>query len=140
MGRINVGRMIVSGTIIAVIVDIVEGIMNGWLLADQWTAAMAAVNQPPLGTGQIVGFNIYGLIIGLAAAWIYVGFRPRFGPGHKTAIYAALTVWVLGYFLPYFTFALTGMPVGLMVTIGIVGLVEITVATLVGAYFYREDA
>jgi hypothetical protein len=140
MGKINIGRVIISGIIIGVIVDVIEGIMNGWLLSAQWTAAMAAMNQPPIGVGQVIGFNIYGLIIGLGAAWIYAGFRPRFGAGHRTALIAGLTVWVLAYFIPYFSFALTGLPIKLMVTIGIVGLVEIIVATLVGAYFYQEDA
>ncbi len=32
------------------------------------------------------------------------------------------------------------LPLGLMVTVGIVGLVEIVVATLIGAYFYQEEA
>ena len=57
-----------------------------------------------------------------------------------TAIYAALTVWVLGYFLPYLGMAVLGLPGGLMVTVGAVGLVEIVFATIVGAYFYQEDA
>jgi hypothetical protein len=140
MGKINVGRVLISGIIIAVIIDIVEGVTNGLILAQQWTAAMATLNQPPLGVGQVIGFNIYGLIIGLTAAWIYAGFRPRFGAGHRTALITGLTVWVLGYFVPYLALALTGLPIGLMVTLGIVGLVEILVATLVGAYFYQEAA
>ena len=140
MGKINVGRLILSGIIIAVIVDVVEGIMNGWVLAQRWTEAMAALGQPPLSVTGVVLFNIYGLVIGLSAAWIYVGFRPRFNPGHMTAILAALTTWVLGYFLPYLSLAIIGVSTGLMVTVGIVGLIEIVVATLVGAYFYQEAA
>jgi hypothetical protein len=138
MGKINVGRLILSGIIIAVIVDVIEGISNALVLAPRWTAALAAINQPPFTTGQIVGFNIYGLIVGLMAAWIYAGFRPRFGPGHLTAVYAALTTWVLGYGLAYLALGLLVMPADLMVTIGVVGLVEIVVATLVGTYFYQE--
>ena len=140
MGKINWGRVILSGIIISIIVDVIEGLMNAWWLAQQWTDALAAMGQPPLGAGQIIGFNLYGVIVGFGAAWLYAGFRPRFGAGHHTAIIAALTVWVLGYFVPYYSFALVGFPVSLMVTIGAVGLFEIVLATLVGAYFYEEEA
>ena len=78
MGKINVGRLILSGIIIGVITDIVEGIMNGWLLADRWTAALAKINHAPFSVSHVVIFNIWGLIAGFTAAWIYVGFRPRF--------------------------------------------------------------
>ena len=140
MGKINVGRLIISGIVIGVFVDVIEGISNGWLLADRWTAALAALNHLPFSVSDIVAFNIYGLIVGFSAAWIYAGFRPRFGAGQTTAVYAALTVWVLGYFLPYLAMTILGMPLGLMVTVGIVGIVEIVVGTLIGAYFYQEDA
>jgi hypothetical protein len=138
MQNINVGRVVLSGIITGVIVDIIEGLSNGWLLAAQWEAALATIGRPPFSVTAIVLFNVYGLIIGLSAAWIYAAFRPGFGAGPQTALYAALTTWVLGYFLPYFAIALIGLPVSLMVTIGIVGLVEIIVATEVGAYFYRD--
>ena len=138
MGRINFGRVILSGIIIAVIVNVVEDVMNGAFLADQWNTAMAAFNQPPLGGTQVILFNVWGLIVGLATAWIYAGFRPRFGPGHHTAILAGLTTWVLAYFLLYFALAIIGFPVALIVIIGVVGLFEIVIATLVGAWFYKE--
>ena len=141
MRRINYGRMILSGIIIGVIVDIVEGLLNGWLIADQWEAALAAIGKPPFVVTDIIAFNVYGLIVGIMCAWIYAGFRPRFGAGHRTAILAALTTWVLGYFLVNATIVIMGAaPFGLMLIVAVVGLVEIIVASLVGNYFYREDA
>lgn len=138
MGKINYGRVILSGIIAAIIINVIEDVVNGFFLGEWWNAAFAALNQPPITGGQIVLFNVWGLIIGLSAAWLYAGFRPRFGAGHHTALVAALTTWVMCYLLGYFAYAITGFPVGLMVTVAIVGLVEIVIATLVGAWFYQE--
>ena len=138
MGKINVGRVILSGIIAAVIINVIEDVMNGMFLASWWNSVAASMNQPPFSGGQIALFNVWGLIIGLAAAWIYAGFRPRFGAGHRTAVIAAVTTWVLAYFLTYFAWAIVGFPVDLMIVVGVVGFVEIVIATLVGAYFYQE--
>jgi hypothetical protein len=140
MARINVGRLILSGIVTGIIVDIVEDVANGWLLGQQWNDALTALNRPPFTPTHLILFNIWGLIVGLATIWIYAGFRPRFGAGPRTAVYAALTTWVLAYFLCYLVLAMVGMPTGLMVTVAIIGLVEIIVAALIGMHLYREDA
>jgi hypothetical protein len=138
MTNINVGRVVQSGIIIGLIVDIVEAIFSGWLLDPEWAAALANLNQPPFGIAAIIIWNVWGLIIGLATAWIYVGFRPRFGPGPLTALYAGLTVWVVTFMLGYVALAQIGMPADLMIIEAIVGLFEITIGAVAGAYFYRE--
>jgi hypothetical protein len=72
--------------------------------------------------------------------WIYVGIRPRFGPGPKTAIYAALAVWIVGFLLPNAAFMyvphLFPNHLTLFTTIG--NLVSCLVGTLVGAALYKE--
>ena len=35
--------------------------------------------------------------MGLLLVWLYAAIRPRFGPGPRTATYAALVVWVCGF-------------------------------------------
>jgi hypothetical protein len=95
MGKINVGRWILGGLVAGVAGDIVEAIFQGVWLGPQWNTAMQLLGKPALTTGKIVEFNLVGLVIGLAAVWIYAGIRPRFGAGPKTAIYAGLVTWVL---------------------------------------------
>jgi hypothetical protein len=138
VNRINLARLLLMGLVIGVIVDVVEGIGTGWLLGAQFTAALAALGRGPLTVSEIVLFNLWGLIIGQATAVVYVGFRSRFGPGPLTALYAAVVIWVTGYFLHYLVLAIVGMPAGLMATVGAVGLVEIVVATIVGMHVYQE--
>ena len=107
-------------------------------LGAQWEAGLAGLGRGPFGFGDIALFNLWALVIGFAAAWIYAGFRPRFGSGALTATYAALTVWVIGYFLRYTVMGMLGMPAGLMAIAGAAALVGTVVATIVGMHVYQE--
>ena len=138
MGKINISRVILCGIIAAIIIDVIAGIMNSVFLGPWWNAAAAAMNQQPLTIVQIALFKVWGLVVGLAVAWIYAGFRPRFGAAHRTAILAGVTTWVLAGFCGCFAAAIAGYPVGLMIATCIIGFFAIVIASLVGNYFYQE--
>ncbi|HEX3431467.1 MAG TPA: hypothetical protein VHT03_11330 [Rhizomicrobium sp.] len=139
MGRINLGRVIVGGIVAGIIIDIVEYVLNGVVLADRWNAINAAHNLPPFTTNAIIAFNIIGLITGIAAVWTYAAIRPRLGEGPGTAVVAALLIWVVGYLLPDAGNAVVGLFNGsITLILVVVGLVEIVVATLAGAFIYNE--
>jgi hypothetical protein len=139
MGKINLGRVIHGGIVAGIIIDIFEFVLNGIILADRWRALMSALNLPMAGTNAIIAFNVLGLIIGIAAVWTYAAIRPRFGEGPGTAFIAALLIWITGYLVADALNVAAGFFTLSMAAILIcVGLVEIVVATLVGAYFYRE--
>ncbi|MDE2133145.1 MAG: hypothetical protein KGJ49_00930 [Alphaproteobacteria bacterium] len=141
MGKINLGRVILGGIVAGAIVDVFEYFLNAKLLAEQWSALMAAQKLPMFGTNEIVAFNVVGLAIGLIAVWTYAAIRPRFGAGPKTAVYAALLTWVTAYVLMDLSPLISGIfPRTLALTLIGVGLVEIVVATVAGAYFYKEAA
>jgi len=142
MGNINVGRWIVGGVVAAIILFIVDFVLNGMILMQQWTDSMALLQLPPMGedAGQLFFFAFLNLLVGLTAVWIYAGIRPRFGPGVKTAIYAGLATWVVGYFVPNAFLLASGVFPPNLLWIGIiVGLIEVPVATVAGAYLYQEE-
>jgi hypothetical protein len=102
---------------------------------------MAALQKPAMteSAGTIILFAILNLIVGLTAVWIYVGIRPRFGPGVTTAIYAGLATWLLAYVVPNLGLLVIGLlPAGLLWTGIIVGIIQVPVATVAGAYLYKE--
>jgi hypothetical protein len=140
MAGINTGRWFVSGIIAGVILAVVDFVLNGMVLGAQWTDAMTKLNLPAMSGGSVVVFVIIDLIVGLAALWIYVGIRPRYGANHTTAIYAGLAAWLLTILLPSVFYLAAGLfPAGLVWTGLVVGLVAYVVATVVGAYFYQEE-
>ncbi len=141
MGNINMGRWIIGGIVAAIVLFIVDYVLNGLVLAQQWTDAMAALGKPPMGQSisDILLFALLNLIVGLTAIWIYAGIRPRFGPGAATAIYAGLATWFIGYLAPDVFLMTTGLfPSGLLWTVIVVAVVQVPVATVVGAYLYKE--
>jgi hypothetical protein len=139
MGKINLGRVLVGGIVAGVIVDVFEYFLNAKILADQWHALMAAQKLPMWGMNEIIAFDVMGLAIGLIAVWTYAAIRPRFGAGPKTAVYAALLIWVLAYVLSSLSPLIMGMfSQTLFLTMIGVGLVEIVVATVAGAFIYKE--
>jgi hypothetical protein len=140
MTSINWNRVLLGGLVAGVIVDISEGLLNGVFLAQDWANAMKALSKPEVSASGIAAFNVMGLAIGIFAVWLYAAIRPRFGAGPKTALGAGLATWVIGYVLPSVAPAVTHLYSRRLVAIGVtVGLIEILLATVAGAYLYKEE-
>jgi hypothetical protein len=140
MGKINLGRVIMGGIVAGIIINVVEYVLNAIVLADRWRDVTATHNLAMVGTNAIIIFNIIGFVMGIAAVWTYAAIRPRFGEGAGTAFIAALLIWIVGYLIGDAYNAVVGLfPLSLTIILVAVGLVEIVVATLVGAYLYKEE-
>ena len=140
MGRINLGRVLVGGLVAGLIVNVFEYVLNGLMLSDQWAELMRSLGKTPLGTNEIVAFNVMGFISGIVAVWTYAAIRPRFGAGPMTAVYAALLTWITVYVLADAMPTIMGIfPMSMTLMMVGVGLIEIVVATLVGAFLYKEE-
>lgn len=140
MGKINTGRMILCGVIAGIVGDLIGSFVDGVLLAPRWNAAFARLGLPAMNGTEVVEFNVIGILIGLAALWIYAGVRPRFGAGAKTAVYAGLVVWFLCFLLPDISFMYIPHAYSrhllLYSTLG--NLVGCVLGTLAGAALYKE--
>jgi hypothetical protein len=138
MGRINWTWVILGGLVAGVIINIFEFVLNGVVLARDMEAAISALSRR-MGGGQLAMFIVWGFLVGIFAIWLYAAIRPRYGAGFKTALWAGIAVWCLGYLLASVTpLALNLFPARLMVVGLAVGLLEALVATLAGAWLYRE--
>jgi hypothetical protein len=140
MGKINWVRVILGGLAAGVVINLFEYLANGVYLAKDWDAAMKALghSMPP---GAVTGFVIWGFLVGITSVATYAVARPRFGPGPKAAVASALGYWVIGYMLPNTVTMQMGLfPLRLLLIGTFIGLLEIVVATLVGAWLYAERA
>jgi hypothetical protein len=84
-------------------------------------------------------YVIMALIYGILLAWLYASFRPRYGAGPRTAVIAAVGLWIAAYLLP--TIGFLAMGIGSAGSFGLAlvwGLVEVIVAGLVAGYLYKE--
>ena len=141
MGKINVGRLILGGIVAGIVNDILGFGVDGWLLAERWDMAMKMLGKGPLSSSELILYNVIGFATGFVAVWVYVAIRPRFGSGVKTAIYAGIAAWVLGSLLPNagFMYASGLFPRHLTLYTTLGAVVEITVATIIGAWLYKEE-
>jgi len=141
MAHTNRNRVILGGLLAGLVINIVEYVTNGIVLREGWGRAMQALGKPTeLSPGAIVMFNVWGFLLGIAAVWLYAAIRPRYGSGPNTAIRAGLVAWAIAVFLPNLgNYPLGLFPTRLLLISTVVALVEIVVATLVGAWLYKEE-
>jgi len=140
MGKINVGRVLLGGIVAGIVIDIWEGVMRGVILQARGAAVMASLGRNGgVSTKQLIAFNVYGLVIGIAAIWLYAAIRPRLGAGPKTAVLAGLFVWAtifaLGAMPPVFSHL---FPVDLAFITACGELVMMVIAGLIGGALYKE--
>ena len=51
MRKINTGRALLGGIVAALIINVIEGVMNGVVLKEDWKAAMVALGK----SGEVTG-------------------------------------------------------------------------------------
>ena len=138
MGKINWNRVILGGLIAGVIINVFEFALHGFVLAKDMDAAVRALGRE-VGGGALLMFLAWGFLVGIFAVWLYAAIRPRYGAGPKTALCAGAAVWGLGYLLAAVgPIALHLFPRDIMAIGLAVGLVEVLVGTVAGAWLYRE--
>jgi hypothetical protein len=135
----NIGRIILGGVIAGIVANAGDYLINVYLMADEGTAMVQRLNLSAAAVeGSLVTWIIVDVILGLLLVFTYAGFRPRFGAGPRTAIIAGVTIWL----------AICAVFAGLMsmgiytqqayLKSSVLTLANTVIASLAGAYFYRE--
>ena len=140
MGKINAGRVLLGGLLAGVVINISEAFWNGVVFMKEMEEAFAKMGKPTaMGGSTLAIFIAWGFLVGILAVWLYAAIRPRFGAGPRTAIRTGLMMWLLVYVSMTISMAPMGLfPINLML-IGLpISLVEIVVATWLGAWLYKE--
>ena len=89
--------------------------------------------------GAIVTNVISPFAVGILLVWLYAAMRPRFGPGIRTAAYAAAVVWVCG-FLFHIDWLLVGMMTPATYAMAsVAALVQVLASAAVGGMIYQEE-
>ena len=136
---INVGKVISGGLLCGLIINISETILNLFVVGADMEAVLKERNLPVLGLQPIIGFVVFGFLLGIGIVWLYAAIRPRFGAGVKTAIIAAVAVWLFAYAYASFGMMFMGFfPAGLTAFTLVWGLVEVVVGAVAGAWVYTE--
>jgi len=139
MGGINVARWLAGGVTAAVVTSVLEGIASLFYM-DPMISSLEALGltMEMTAVGWVLALLV-SLIGGMVLIFFYAAARPRFGPGPQTAILVAIAMWFGGYLLSLVGYHMIGLyPLSMLVMWGAVGLVELILAALAGAWVYRE--
>jgi hypothetical protein len=140
MGKVNCQRIVLGGLLAGVIINVIEWVANGVVFAGDWADVMKHLGSTTdFSVKQIAAMNVWGFLTGIAMIWLYAAIRPRFGAGPKTAVLAGAAMWFMNYVLggsfPVFTHL---FPLRLAAIAMVIGLVEVVIGALAGAWVYKE--
>lgn len=136
---VNTGRVLFGGLLAGLVMNIGEFVFNDMILGAQMKTWLAAHNfAEPSGSFIAIAVGLT-FVLGIVMVLTYALIRPRLGPGVKTAIVAGLLLWFVCYIyvgiINGVLFGLTANIIGLSI---VWGLVEYTLAAIVGAWAYKE--
>lgn len=139
MNKINFARVLLGGLVAGLVMNVSEFVLNDVVLGAQMKAFMASRNLPDPGGSFIAVAVILTFVIGVVLVWVYAAMRPRLGPGPKTAICAGVIGWL---FACVYCGIIYGMIFQFPTNILVIGVVwcffEYTIATIAGAWLYKE--
>ena len=142
MGRINWGKVFLGGLLAGLVINVGEFLFHAVLFKTQVEESMRALGKDPAATNTGSAMAIWilmGFLAGIAAVWLYAAIRPRYGPGAKTAAIAGVGVWFLYAFMPSLAMMNMGIfPRNMLMTGLVWALVELIIATVAGAWAYKE--
>jgi hypothetical protein len=141
MAQINTGTVVVGGIAGAVILNVVDYLVNGMWLATRWAAQAAKLNPNlnMMSSNSIAGYVVMDVILAMMIVWLYAAMRPRFGPGSRTAMLAALFVWAVSAVFNSM-FVIGGMYSLKLICASSAGtLVGMLAAGYVGGMLYKEE-
>jgi len=139
MGGINFARVLIGGIVAGVVANAGDFLIEQVILVEDGTQNAQRLNLDPVqvqasATTWIVGDFVYGILLVFA----YAAMRPRFGPGPRTAVISAVTLY-----LPITVVLLGFMSMGMFVQDAFMRsaglhLVVALAASLAGAAVYKE--
>lgn len=131
--------MILGGAVAGIIIWVLESAISQWYLNPMMNALIAHQLTIQPSARLWVWSILISVLVGLTMVFFYGAVRPRFGPGPTTATLVALAFWLGGYVPALVGYEMIGLyPRRLLYVWGLVGLAEMIVANVVGAWIYRE--
>jgi drug/metabolite transporter (DMT)-like permease len=140
MGGINVKRWFAGGVVAGVVFFVLEGLLTIPTM-DRMDAALKE-HGLVLNTDDpivLLWALVLSVIMGLVLVFFYAAARTRFGPGVRTAAIVGVVLFCSSYLLNLIGYHLIGLyPDDLLLIWSVQGLVEMIVASIAGAWVYRE--
>ena len=135
MGKTNWTRVFLGGLLAGIVLFVLGNIAWVIYLGKPWSAATEALGHPYPSRAIV-----FQLVVGILAVWLYSAIRPRYGSGPKTALIAGVAFWIMSALYANISLIFGGLfPAGLLLIESLTSLCLYVVATLAGAWIYKEQ-
>ena len=138
---INTGKVISGGLLTGLVYNVLDMLWNFTVLHADGLAMAARLNLNPAVVTDFsyqIPWIVIDFVLGLLTIFVYVGFRPRFGPGPKTAVLAGSTVWVVmaSFYCGFASMSILTEAMALKASL--LAIVNVGVGSIAGAWVYKE--
>lgn len=141
MGKINWQRVVLGGLVAGLVLNVVDYVLYGIVLAADFDAALQALGKSGMDMSMVWVFVLLDFAYGIWLVWMYAAIRPRYGAGPRTAVWAGILAWVgVGLFHAIGESTMGLFPSRLYVIGVVVSLVLFPAAVVAGAALYKEEA
>ena len=141
---INTSKVITGGLVAGLVMNVSGFLVQGMLLGKRMEAEMLAVapslQGKGMGAGALAGRVLTQFAVGFLLAWLYAAMRPRFGPGMRTAVMAAIPVWVCGFLFYLDWLYMEMMTPATYVIVSVVMAITLVIAAAIAGAMYKEDS
>jgi hypothetical protein len=141
MAHINMSKVVAGGLLAGLVFNIGDFLINSYVLAGDYQTTLGKLGLDPhvMETPSTIAcWVIIDFLFGLIVVWNYAAIRPRFGPGARTAILAALPVYA-GATLLAFGFSSMGfMTTAVATKAAVFSAINMAIGSLAGGWLYSE--
>jgi hypothetical protein len=129
---VNTKRILLGGLLAGLVIVIGETVRQ----------VIITPAAPAIGASMPMGvFLLRGMSLGIFCLLLYAAVRPRLGPGVKTALTVGVLVFLVGTLFPPFGLTMQAFaPARLLLETIVWNAIQLPVATVAGAWLYRESA
>jgi hypothetical protein len=142
MGKIDWTRVLIGGLVAGVVINVLQFPAWALFVRRDLSAALDSLGRPLQETvGTTVLWVVMGFVLGILMIWLYAAIRPRYGAGPRTAAIAGVAAGIL-LLIPNIGWGsmLRLIPARVWAIDAVDTLVTSVVATLLGAWVYKEEA
>ncbi len=134
------GPRVLLGGLAAGVLLVATGVGLGHgVLGPEYVRAFASHRAHPVNVITVLENTSLRLAYGFLAVFLYAAIRPRFGAGPRTAVIAALVLWLTALLPRNLLLSEFGILNGRQLALSLAySAAEVVLATLVGAAIYRE--
>lgn len=138
MESINWKRVVAGGLVAGIALNVGEFAIEP-LMGPQMEVFFKRLGLPMPGEPAMAAFAVTAMLLGIVSVWLYAAIRPRYGAGPRAAVIAGVAVWALSCVFPNIAMYVFGLfDARLFWFSTLWPLVETVLATLAGAWVYRE--